>query len=110
VTHSSCFCLSGESWQTSRIASAGNQLQGYGYDAAGNMTHDLTSGKDYIYDQENRITCAAGYTYTYDVDGNRVEKSNGTTGTLYWYMTPGIVAESGLVGNLQSEYVFFSSQ
>src|SRR5205807_5981395 len=32
------------------------------------------------------------------------------TGTLYWYMTPGIVAESDLSGNLQSEYVFFDGE
>jgi RHS repeat-associated protein len=85
-------------------------LQGYSYDAAGNMTHDLSTGANYTYDQENRITGAAGYSYNYDADGNRVEKSNGTTGTLYWYMTPGIVAESDLSGNLQSEYVFFDGE
>jgi len=59
-----------------------------------------------LFDQENRITGAAGYTYTYDADGNRVEKSSGGTGTLYWYMSPGIVAESDLTGALKSEYVF----
>jgi RHS repeat-associated protein len=91
-------------------AGTNNQLYGYGYDAAGNMTHDATSGWNYTYDQESRITGAAGYTYTYDADGNRVEKSNGSTGTLYWYMTPGIVAESDLTGNLQSEYVFFDGE
>jgi len=31
-------------------------------------------------------------------------------GTLYWYMTPGIVAESDLAGNLKSEYVFFDGE
>jgi len=77
---------------------------------AGNMTQDLSTGNNYNFDQENRITGAAGYTYTCDADGNRVEKSNGTTGTLYWYMTPGIVAESDLAGNLQSEYVFFDGE
>ena len=56
------------------------------------MTNDPTDGVTLSYDQENRITGAAGYTYTYDADGNRVKKSNGSTGTLYWYMTPGIVA------------------
>jgi len=93
-------------------ATASNQLQGYSYDAAGNMTQDLSTGYSYTYDQENRITGAAGYTYTYDEAGNRVEKSNNTTatGTLYWYMTPGIVAESDLAGNLQSEYVFFDGE
>ena len=62
------------------------------------------------YDQENRITGAAGYTYTYDDEGNRVKKSNGSTGTLYWYMTPGIVAESDLSGTLKAEYVFFDGE
>src|SRR5579871_1076555 len=71
------------------------------------MTHDATTGASYSYDQENRITGAAGYTYTYDADGNRVEKSNGSTGTIYRSMSPGIVTESDLSGNLQSEYVFF---
>jgi len=88
-----------------------NRLQtGYTYDAAGNMIHDATSGLNYNFDQENRITGAAGYTYTYDADGNRVEKSNGSTGTLYWYMSPGIVGESDLSGNLTAEYVFFDGE
>ena len=83
---------------------------GYGYDAAGNMTTDGSDGVSANYDQDNRITSAGGYTYTYDSDGNRVKKSNGTTGTLYWYMTPGIVAESDLSGNLKSEYVLFNGE
>jgi RHS repeat-associated protein len=95
-------------------ALANNQLSGYGYDAAGNMTSDLTDGVSAVYDPENRISTATkngGTTsYTYDADGNRVAKSNGTTGTLYWYMTPGIVAESDLSGSLQSEYVFFDGE
>jgi YD repeat-containing protein len=69
----------------------------YTYDAAGNMTSDITDGVTASYDAENRISTAtrtgATTTYVYDADGNRVEKSNGT---LYWYMTPGIVAESDL--------------
>src|SRR5579864_4102910 len=88
-------------------ALANNQLSGYSYDASGNMIHDATTGNNYSYDQENRITGAAGYTYTYDADGARVEKSNGSTGTIYWYMSPGIVAESDLTGTLKSEYIFF---
>jgi RHS repeat-associated protein len=90
---------------------ANNQLQGgYAYDAAGNMIHDATTGNDYSYDQENRITGAAGFTYTYDRDGHRVAKSNGTAGTIYWYMSPGIVAESDLSGTIQSEYIFFNGE
>src|SRR5579864_6737723 len=82
----------------------------YQYDAAGNMTYDATASLSYTFDQENRLTGAAGYTYTYDGDGNRVKKSNNSTGTLYWYMTPGIVGESDLSGNLTDEYVFFNGE
>ena len=83
----------------------------YQYDAAGNMTFNATPPtQTYTYDQENRLTGAAGYTYTYDADGNRVVKSSGSTGTLYWYMTPGIVGESDLNGNLTDEYVFFDGE
>src|SRR6266481_6159618 len=98
-------------------ALANNQLSGYGYDAAGNMTSDPTDGVTSVYDAENRIATATKNavttTYTYDSDGNRVKKSNGSapsSGTLYWYMTPGIVAESDLSGALQSEYVFFDGE
>jgi RHS repeat-associated protein len=83
----------------------------YLYDAAGNMTFNATPPtQTYSYDQENRLTGAAGYAYTYDGDGNRVRKSTGSTGTLYWYMTPGIVGESDLSGNLTDEYVFFDGE
>jgi RHS repeat-associated protein len=85
----------------------------YQYDAAGNMTFDATASLSYTFDQENRLTGASGYAYTYDSDGNRVRKSNGNlaaSGTLYWYMTPGVVAETDLAGTLKSEYVFFDGE
>ncbi len=75
------------------------------------MTYDATANLSYTFDQENRITGANGYTYTYDGDGNRVRKSNSaTSGTLYWYMSPGVVAETDLAGTLKSEYVFFDGE
>ena len=96
------------------VALANNQVSGYGYDAAGNMTNDPTDGVAATYDAENHIATATkngvSTTYVYDADGNRVEKSTGSTGTLYWYMTPGIVAESDLAGNVTSEYVFFNGE
>src|SRR5947207_12544972 len=71
-------------------------------------------GTSYVYEAENRISTARGFTYVYDADGNRVQKINANTtpatGTLYWYMSAGIVAESDLSGNLQSEYVFFDGK
>ena len=91
-----------------------NQLTGYGYDAAGNMTNDPTDGDTLVYDQENRIATAtrSGVTtnYTYDSDGNRVKKVSGSIGTLYWYMAPGIVGESDPAGVMKSEYVFFCGE
>jgi RHS repeat-associated protein len=42
-----------------------------------------------------------------------VRKSNGNlaaNGTLYWYMTPGVVAESDLAGATKSEYIFFDGE
>lgn len=84
------------------------------------MTSDPTDGVTASYDAENRIAAASksGVTtsYVYDADGNRVQKvtppppAAPPTGTLYWYMTPGIVAESDLAGNLKSEYVFFNGE
>jgi RHS repeat-associated protein len=85
----------------------------YQYDVAGNMTYDATENANLSYDQENRITGANGYTYTYDGDGNRVRKSNGNTassGTLYWEMSPGVMAETDLAGTTKSEYVFFDGE
>ena len=49
---------------------------------------DSNRTQTFTYDALNRITGAAGYSYTYDDDGNRVRKSNGNlagNGTLYWY-------------------------
>jgi RHS repeat-associated protein len=78
------------------------------------MTFNATPPtQTYTYDQENRLIGAAGYAYTYDGDGNRVRKSNGNlaaNGTLYWAMTPGVVAETDLAGTLKSEYVFFDGE
>ena len=85
-----------------------NQALYYSYDAAGNMINDGIFA--YNFDQENRLTSANGYTYAYDGDGNRVKKSNGSTGTLYWYMTPGVVAETDLSGNNPHEYIFFNGE
>ena len=76
------------------------------FDAAGNLAND--GSYSYNYDAENRITGANGFTYTYDAAGNRVKKSNGTTGTLYWYASVGVIAETDLAGNSPKEYVFFN--
>jgi RHS repeat-associated protein len=57
-----------------------NRMDGYSYDAAGNVLNDGTHG--YTFDAENRIISVdngATATYVYDSDGHRVQKTS-TTG------------------------------
>jgi len=83
-----------------------NAPPGYQYDSSGNgnMTNDGSYA--YTYDAENHITSANGVNYTYDGNGVRVEKSNGT---LYWRtITGSVLAETDLNGNTKNEYVYFA--
>jgi RHS repeat-associated protein len=89
-------------------ATANNQLSatGFTYDAAGNMTAD--SVNSYGFNAESEIKSAAGVNYTYDGDGNRVQKSNGK---IYWYGAgTEILDESDGSGNITDEYVFFGGK
>jgi RHS repeat-associated protein len=79
---------------------------GFTYDASGNLTADVTSG--YVWNAESEIKTAAGVNYTYDGDGNRVQKSNGK---IYWYGAgTEILDESDASGNFTDEYVFFGGK
>ena len=76
------------------------------YDSAGNMETD--GSYSYAYNAESEIKSAAGVNYTYDGDGNRLEKSNGK---LYWYGAgTEILDESDLSGNFTNEYVSFAGK
>jgi RHS repeat-associated protein len=88
-------------------ATTKNQISGYTYDAAGNMTTNPGVGT-YTYDAENRMTVTAGVTYTYDGDGKRVKKSSGK---LYWYgMGSDALLETDASGTVTDEYVFFNGR
>jgi len=107
-------------------ASASNQLNGFCYDAAGNLALNSSCPQGqlsptYFYDAENRLISAGGMSYLYDGDGGRVEKctagstpgscATGATGTLYWRgMGSDPVAETDLAGNLLETYIFFNGQ
>ena len=58
------------------FSGANNRMDGYSYDAAGNLLNDGSCS--YSYDAENRITTVGGNcsatTYAYDAEGRRVEK------------------------------------
>jgi RHS repeat-associated protein len=62
----------------------GNQMDGYSYDAAGNLLND--GNHSYTYDAENRIIQVDnGETavYVYDADGQRVQKTTGSLVAQY---------------------------
>lgn len=83
-------------------ANATNQVVGFSYDAAGNLTND--GAQTYTYDGDNRLSTAAGVTYTHDGDGKRVTKS---TGKLYWHNLSGdSLGETDISGNITDEFVF----
>jgi RHS repeat-associated protein len=88
-----------------------NQIStsGFGYDSAGNMTASPNlGGQSMAYDAEGRIRVTAGTTYTYDGDGNRVEKSGSA---LYWYSPNGqVLTETDTSGNNPTDYVFFAGK
>ena len=89
-------------------ALSNNQLTatGFSYDALGNM---LTDGANtYGYNAESEIKSAAGVSYTYDGDGDRMQKSSGK---IYWYGAGSeILDESDTSGNFTDEYVFFGGK
>jgi len=79
---------------------------GFAYDAAGDLTSDGVLS--YAWNAENLLTSTASVSYTYDGDGRRVKKSNGT---LYWYgLGTEVLAGTDLSGNVVNEYVFFAGR
>jgi RHS repeat-associated protein len=85
-----------------------NRSTGLSYDAAGNLMSYLSA--TYTYDQENRLSSTAGMSYTYDGNGERVLKSNTSTGAAvkrYWSMGGNTLAEGDGSGNLTAENIYF---
>ncbi|HXM09215.1 MAG TPA: RHS repeat-associated core domain-containing protein, partial [Terriglobales bacterium] len=97
----------------SQSMTANNQFVGMTYDASGNLINN-GGGDTYTFNDENRLTATAGYTYVYDGDGQRVEKcsnSSCTAGTMYWRMTGGdTLSESSLTGSITEEYIFLNGK
>jgi RHS repeat-associated protein len=95
----------------SATATTKNQLSWMGmtYDAAGSVTKDNV-GNTPTYDQENRISTVAGYTYYYDADGRRMEKTTGSTATMYWLGPSGTLTETSLAGTINEEYIYFNGE
>ena len=91
----------------STTATAQNRLAFLSYDSAGNVISNPGVGS-YTYDAENHLASTAGVNYTYDGDGKRVMKSNGT---IYWYGTNSDpLEETDLSGNFQTAYIYFNGK
>jgi RHS repeat-associated protein len=116
---------SGTTWGTAipntvfTVNTADNRLNGLGYDLAGNVTNDTTTGSGArAYDAENRMTSAqgAGGTsyYVYDADGKRVRRITGGAETWHIYGFGGeLVAEypvDGAAGAPSKEYGYRGGQ
>ncbi len=66
------------------------------------------TANNYTFNAESQIKTAAGVTYTYDGDGDRVQKSSGT---IYWYGAgTEILNESSGSGSFTDEYVYFGGK
>lgn len=83
-----------------------NQISSFSYDAAGNVLNDTRNA--YVWNAESEIKTGAGVNYTYDADGNRVQKSSGK---IYWYGGGSeVLDESDSSGNITDEYVFLGGK
>ena len=93
-------------FRPARTTSSRVGIGNYSYDAAGNMLTD--NANTYAYNAESEIKSAAGVTYTYDGDGNRLEK---VSQKIYWYGAgTEILDESNSSGTFTNEYVFFGGK
>jgi RHS repeat-associated protein len=104
--------LTNETPQSSGWYLAKNQISGWGYDGAGNITSISGIPRSYSYDAENRLTKAitdtsnpatTTSTYSYDGDGRRVQKTTPSGTTTFVYDATGqLAAEYSTVANTVS--------
>jgi len=86
------------------FSGANNRMDGYSYDADGNVLNDGVHS--YAYDAENRIISVDGgaTTYVYDANGQRVRKTVGGASTDYVYDLAGhAIAEVNASGLQRGE-------
>jgi RHS repeat-associated protein len=101
----------GTCYTFSSSALANNQLTGYTYDAAGNMTYD--GNHHYTYDAENRIVqidSGSTASYAYNEMGKRIRKSTGSSLTEYYYGPNGSVQAEYNGSSFPVQYVYAGSQ
>jgi hypothetical protein len=86
-----------------------NQIVGFTYDAAGNLTND--GALTYSWDGENRLKSTAATNYTWDGTNMRVMKG---TGDLYWYSAANckhpLFGRSTAAGTYTDEFIYFNGR
>jgi RHS repeat-associated protein len=89
-----------------------NRMDGYSYDAAGNLLSDGLH--NYTYDAENRPIAVDGGTtasYFYDAEGRRVQKTTGAGQVEYLYDLNGqVVSEMSSAGSWNRGEIFANGQ
>jgi RHS repeat-associated protein len=87
-----------------------NRMQGWSYDAAGNLLND--GSHVYTYDAESRIKTVGGNaaTYTYGPGGERVRKDTASGSTEYIYFGGGVIAELNPATGAWTDYIFASGK
>ena len=89
-----------------------NQFASACYDSAGNLlTGNACGSPVYTYNGKSQLVSTAGYTYSYDAEGDRVIKANGSTGTIYARSAGSdTLYETDLSGNFRNEYIYFNGK
>jgi YD repeat-containing protein len=86
-----------------------NQIVGFTYDAAGNLTNDGTLS--YSWDGENRLKNTAATNYTWDGTNMRVMKG---TSELYWFSAANckhpLFGRSTAAGSYTAEFIYFNGR
>ncbi len=89
-----------------------NNTQLYSYDANGNTTHlpNPAISTALIYGDHNRLSEVNGVKYTYNGNGQRVIKDNGTQTHYHYGLSGQLIAETDAQGNTLKEYLYLENQ
>lgn len=82
-----------------------NQITGYTYDAAGNLTKDGLMNT-YTYDAEGKMTGSNGAVYTFDPLNSRVRKDNGSSSLEYFYFAGQLMATHNPSSGAWNDYIY----
>ncbi|QYK54247.1 MAG: hypothetical protein KF824_04955 [Fimbriimonadaceae bacterium] len=85
-----------------------NEVQTWGYDAAGNRISASAKVGSWTYDNLNRMTASPGATYEHDAVGNRTYKETPSSGdeSYYWDRVNRLIGISSGIAGWDSEFTY----